>query len=1285
MAWPVSQDYNEAIQGPSNCFKDPDLRAGAVATNPLGIPLPCSGNFADVYQVRSPQGRWAVKCFTREVPNLRQRYQAITEHLKQFQLPFTVESAFLEEGIRVQGRWYPILKMQWIEGLTLNEFVRQHADKPAMLEALSQLWAKMGVRLRDAGVAHCDLQHGNVLLIPGAGNSVVLKLVDYDGMFVPALANLPSTELGHPNYQHPQRARAHAYDEELDRFPLLLIAAALASVKVGGAKLVQTYDNGDNLLFREEDLRAPDKSAVFQELRRSPDPVARTLVQRAFDALHGDMAATPWLEELLPQHSTLAPAAARAAGQSARTPAPATAWRPKAAANGAFSDLGKPGLSSPAAKAGKTAKRPQPPQKEPPSTTRKVLWMTGGGIGVGLVVALVGWALLPPSGGAPTTRGAPVQVAQGGPRTTAATTPVLQVPTSSPSRAPVTGDAPRSFPVTPATGKAPSSRPVRTTKKAPPVDNVRPPDPMPPAPDELRLREVFRTPGAPDKGAFRQITLSKDATVGLGLQGDSTVNTWDLVKRTANWGSWDKESFTSGVIAPDGRHYFLARSDGAIFLYENKPMTGSKRTYYAQPGAPRHLAVLANGEQLLSGWDDGMVRVWDVAGGSMVWSWSAHKKPILYVQYSADGKRVLTCSEDGTARLWNVEEHKEVAHWAPETVGKRVSMAAISPDASLALVGLADGSLQLWDVAVWRSVSLPGRHTAAVHTIVWAPNGQYGLTAGGAGDSAQAFVWLVQAEPKCVALPVASVVPRTAVFTPDCRNVMAAAAEGGVYQWEVLGGPPVLPVKTMEVVLATLLAKTTPVVTDKPPDKPVDKPSDPMVVAKLPAPADKAAADARQAVRDSLKDEYTKSLSGPARKALAAKLLEQARECKDDAVRRFALFGEARDVAAAVAPALSLQIIEEMAKSYAVQERAAKVAALQLAGKSFDNPAFARSFHDAALPVLRAAWDEDDYGAVAPLFPLAKQAVVVVRDPALTKTTSAFLAQMEAATKEHDAVRPALQTIKTIADDPEANQIVGAFYCFCKQDWERGLPYLKKSATTELAAAAAKELEKPGDPGDQAALGDVWITAAKKAAKHRAVLERRAYHWYSQAVIDIKASEREKVEKKVQELSRGNPEVHACWDHLDITAGKPVLIGDAYLRLTPGRSVAIKKALPGPIEITVVCRSPKRAPRFEVLEGNQTLLVLENTPELLLTRRPPNPPRGLHNTATYSASAKFVPDTWYTITCKVTTSGIEVMLNGSVGGREPIKLEVSRPRYIQVRATDEIVEVRSFTVKKAAD
>ncbi len=128
MGWPLSQDYNEAVQSPESSFGDPELHQGQAVINALGIPMPRSGNFADVYEVRCPDGsRWAVKCFTRAVSGLRERYQEISRALQMARLPFIVEFTYQEQGIRIHGAWFPVLKMQWVEGFT-NEFVRQNLE-----------------------------------------------------------------------------------------------------------------------------------------------------------------------------------------------------------------------------------------------------------------------------------------------------------------------------------------------------------------------------------------------------------------------------------------------------------------------------------------------------------------------------------------------------------------------------------------------------------------------------------------------------------------------------------------------------------------------------------------------------------------------------------------------------------------------------------------------------------------------------------------------------------------------------------------------------------------------------------------------------------------------------------------------------------------------------------------------------------------------------------------------------------------------------------------------------
>ncbi|MBI3410229.1 MAG: hypothetical protein HY040_17955 [Planctomycetes bacterium] len=302
MAWPLSQDYNEAIQNPDICFADDELRHGQAAVNALGLPLPRSGNFADVYELTCLESgnRWAIKCFTREIAGLKERYQEISKYVKVTALPFTVDFQYQAQGIRVNGKWFPILKMRWVEGLLLNEFVRQNLDKKPLLEALSDIWRRMIQWLRKAQVAHGDLQHGNIILVPGLkASSLAVKLIDYDGMILPALARIPSGEVGHPAYQHPQRARDGIYNLDVDRFAGLSIYIALQALRVGGASLWNQFDNGDNFLFRESDLNDPGRSDLFKTLWAMEEGLDYNLVGQLVLALVNPIYKLPVLEDLL--------------------------------------------------------------------------------------------------------------------------------------------------------------------------------------------------------------------------------------------------------------------------------------------------------------------------------------------------------------------------------------------------------------------------------------------------------------------------------------------------------------------------------------------------------------------------------------------------------------------------------------------------------------------------------------------------------------------------------------------------------------------------------------------------------------------------------------------------------------------------------------------------------------------------------------------------------------------------------------------------------------------------
>ena len=290
MNWPSMSDYQDAIQSPRTCFTDGPLKSGTPALNPLGLPQPITGGFASVYQVRSGRSRWAVRCFLHRIPDLRERYALISRYLKKKTLRCMVAFDYLPEGIRVKGDWYPALKMEWVDGDTLNVHVKKNLGNSKGLLKMADRWNGLVENLERSGIGHCDLQHGNVLVKSGE-----FRLIDYDGMFVPALQGRGSHEKGHPAYQHPRRS-GRDFGGEVDRFPALVIYVSLLAL-AREPKLWDRFYDDDNLLFRRSDFLDSAASPVFEAMNEVGDTEVKRLAEILQRACEGSLRDIPRLSE----------------------------------------------------------------------------------------------------------------------------------------------------------------------------------------------------------------------------------------------------------------------------------------------------------------------------------------------------------------------------------------------------------------------------------------------------------------------------------------------------------------------------------------------------------------------------------------------------------------------------------------------------------------------------------------------------------------------------------------------------------------------------------------------------------------------------------------------------------------------------------------------------------------------------------------------------------------------------------------------------------------------------
>jgi len=295
-SWPSAVDYQDAIQNSHLFLKDPELQKAEVEVDDiLGLPRVSTGRFAAVFQLKTRSGSYyAVRAFISPVTDQQHRYELLSAHLTAFAPPFMVWYEYQSEGISVNGQWYPILKMEWVEGCILSTFIEQHLNDSQVLNRLAAQWRGVVATLNGSEIAHGDLQHGNVM-VDNQGN---IKLVDYDGVYIPALRGNPPDEVGHPNYQHPERIAKGYYEQNVDNFSSIVIYLSLRALATDPT-LWDQFNNGENLIFTQEDFKNPGKTAIWQRLQNNPDLDIQAIAKVLEKCCTISVAKVPTLEKVI--------------------------------------------------------------------------------------------------------------------------------------------------------------------------------------------------------------------------------------------------------------------------------------------------------------------------------------------------------------------------------------------------------------------------------------------------------------------------------------------------------------------------------------------------------------------------------------------------------------------------------------------------------------------------------------------------------------------------------------------------------------------------------------------------------------------------------------------------------------------------------------------------------------------------------------------------------------------------------------------------------------------------
>ena len=267
MNYPLISEYVEAIKSAEDNFEELSYLKPVLGND--GLPVMSAGGFSVVFKMIDEQSGkfYAVKCFTKEQDGRNESYKLIADELEFVSSNYFTPIRFLEKELFVDTDQtteteFPVLLMDWVDGIPMDKYIQKNINNQYVLEMLAFRFGKLATWLLTQPFAHGDLKPDNILV--KEDGSIIL--VDYDGMYVPAMKGQKARELGSPNYRHPQRT-IDDFDRHIDDFPLATICLSLKAIALKPG-LFNNCTGECGLLLNESDYRDIKISKILQELMR---------------------------------------------------------------------------------------------------------------------------------------------------------------------------------------------------------------------------------------------------------------------------------------------------------------------------------------------------------------------------------------------------------------------------------------------------------------------------------------------------------------------------------------------------------------------------------------------------------------------------------------------------------------------------------------------------------------------------------------------------------------------------------------------------------------------------------------------------------------------------------------------------------------------------------------------------------------------------------------------------------------------------------------------------------
>ncbi len=303
--------------------------------------------------------------------------------------------------------------------------------------------------------------------------------------------------------------------------------------------------------------------------------------------------------------------------------------------------------------------------------------------------------------------------------------------------------------------------------------------------DEATLRDAVFTEAS---DTIWSMAFSKNGTYWAGGDRQGQAQIWLYTKRRLHLVWRAHHSVVSAVaFSPDEHRLATGSWDGVVKMWD----VANGTLLWTSPAvdAIMQLAWSPDGRTLASAGTDGQVRLWNPTSGTLLQILTEHAGPVLQVVWSPNGKLLASAGEDAQIRLWETTGDDSVP-LKPTPVKRldghnnEVTGMTFSPDGHTIATASEDRTVKLWNVesgTINETIPVQSR----LWGLAWTLDGRYLAS----GELDRAFwVWDVEQHRQRTTFYGTMAPARALAFSPDSNTLDTACEDGSMQVWDMTTG-----------------------------------------------------------------------------------------------------------------------------------------------------------------------------------------------------------------------------------------------------------------------------------------------------------------------------------------------------------------------------------------------------------------------------------------------------------------------------------------------------------------